>query len=67
MVTYYILDNYGHNYFTKEVDTDFKIQLAKNILDYVRTIYPNYKNELLEGISNNNSKYTLNYIYVENV
>lgn len=67
MLPYFILDDYGHEYFLKEVDTEFKILLATRILEYVRSIYPTYKNELLEGISNNNSKYTANYIYVESL
>ncbi len=67
MLTYYVLDNYDHRFFSSEVDTEFKIELAQNILNLVTLIYPNYKNELLTHIANNSSKYTANYIYVEKV
>lgn len=65
ILPYIVLDDYGHKYFTEECDTKFKIELAKSILDFVRIYYPNYTNELLEGIANNTSEYTANYIFME--
>lgn len=64
-VSYYILDNYDRKFFSNDPDTEFKIELAQAILDYMVLIFPNYKNELLESVANNKSEYAANFIFME--
>lgn len=54
-----VTKDYGHTYFLKEPDVDFKKKLAKNLLAYMNSRFKgNYKNPLLSGIANEDLGYT---------
>lgn len=59
----YVLNTYNTTFFLSECDSDFKMELARMIIEYMEMFFPGYRNPLLEEVAEGTSRYAANYIY----
>lgn len=60
---YYVNYRYTPDFFYNEPDTTYKIYLCNKLVDYLKSVVPNFTNSLIEGIAQNTIEH---YEYIKN-